>query len=763
MDKRVKAAFMGLFVLMLVLLLSGATFAFFLTNITDPIGSSIIIKTDTMELIYTDVEEFNMEGISPGAKRSKRVTVYNNGRTSVNYDLLWETLTNEFSTKSDIVYYITCSSSDNKPCKGLDETVIPNSGEMIPIIRKQNIDSHVTQTYTVTIEFKETGINQDDNQGVGLHGSMTIRQSDVNTNMLRTHVANDYFWQYKSDITKVVLSDSISKPASTLKGEWDMSESNDGSVMAYLTSDNILHIQGDGELYANPNSAGFFSNFSSLTEIENLNLFNTSKVTDMSFMFNGCTNLSNLNLGETFSTDKVTTMKAMFQNCSALSSLNLNNFGTSKVTDVSFMFKNCSSLTSLDLSSFDTNNVTNMLAMFYNCSSLTSVDLSNFDTSRVTDMNRMFSNCSKLTSLNLSTFNTSKVTDMSSMFSNCSKLTSLDLGSFDTNSVTNMKKMFSGCSGLISLDLSTFNTSKVTNMYAMFYNCSSLTSLDLSNFDTSKVTDMTGMFAGCSVITSLDVSNFNTNLVTEYGQMFYYAKSGITIKVADETEQAWFNSRLNDVSLSGIVIPIRNLKINNSTTSVTVTNNRNVTLYPKSSSDTTQMCLTTNTTSDSCNWITYSESAQSFTLSSGDGDKTIYAFYKTTSGKIYKASATITLDTVAPTPVSLKAGNSGDSDYNSCDENSSFCMIIGSGNKTIDVFLNVTGEPATMCLIDGTSMDAGNTECTNWVPYSSKTTYNMYISDGETDKYLFANIRDAAGNKTQIFTRISIDTNSMEL
>ena len=606
MDKRVKAAFMGLFVLMLVLLLSGATFAFFLTNITDPIGSSIIIKTDTMELIYTDVEEFNMEGISPGAKRSKRVTVYNNGRTSVNYDLLWETLTNEFSTKSDIVYYITCSSSDNKPCKGLDETVIPNSGEMIPIIRKQNIDSHVTQTYTVTIEFKETGINQDDNQGVGLHGSMTIRQSDVNTNTLRTHVANDYFWQYKSDITKVVLSDSISKPASTLKGEWDMSESNDGSVMAYLTSDNILHIHGDGELYANPNSAGFFSNFSSLTEIENLNLLNTSKVTDMSDMFNSC-----------------------------------------------------SKLTALDLSNFDTSNVTNMLMMFYRCSNLSSLDLSNFNTDKLVRTNQMFFNCSRLT--------------------------------------------------------------------------------------------------------TLDVSNFNTNLVTEYGQMFYFAKSGITIKVADETEQAWFNSRLNDVSLSGTVIPIRNLKINNSTTSVTVTNNRNVTLYPKSSSDTTQMCLTTNTTSDSCNWITYSESAQSFTLSSGDGDKTIYAFYKTTSGKIYKASATITLDTVAPTPVSLKAGNSGDSDYNSCDENSSFCMIIGSGNKTIDVFLNVTGEPATMCLIDGTSMDAGNTECTNWVPYSSKTTYNMYISDGETDKYLFANIRDAAGNQTQLFTRISIDTNSMEI
>jgi len=43
--------------------------------------------------------------------------------------------------------------------------------------------------------------------------------------------------------------------------------------------------------------------------------------------------------------------------------LNLLNFDTSKVTDMSYMFYSCRSLTSLDLSSFDTSNVVDRICM----------------------------------------------------------------------------------------------------------------------------------------------------------------------------------------------------------------------------------------------------------------------------------------------------------------------------------------------------------------------------------------------------------------
>ena len=165
---------------------------------------------------------------------------------------------------------------------------------------------------------------------------------------------------------------------------------------------------------------------------------------------------------------------SIFSYFTNLLSINFNNFNTSKVTNMQYMFNKCSSLTNLDLSSFNTSNVTDMTEMFFNCKFLTSLDLSNFNTLKVTDMYGMFRSCSSLTSLNLSSFNTSKVTDMGSMFNFCKQLTSLDLSGFNTLNVTIMRMMFMSCSSLTSLDLGNFNTTNVTDMNNMFYSCSKL-------------------------------------------------------------------------------------------------------------------------------------------------------------------------------------------------------------------------------------------------------------------------------------------------
>ena len=123
-------------------------------------------------------------------------------------------------------------------------------------------------------------------------------------------------------------------------------------------------------------------------------------------------------------------------------------FDTSNVTNISRMFEGCSSLQSLDLSNFNASNVTDMNYMFNGCSSLQSLYLSNFNTSNVTNMGNMFSRCSSLQSLDLSNFDTSNVTDMTSMFYSCSSLQSLDLSNFDVSNVTKMGNMFSGCTNL---------------------------------------------------------------------------------------------------------------------------------------------------------------------------------------------------------------------------------------------------------------------------------------------------------------------------
>ena len=225
----------------------------------------------------------------------------------------------------------------------------------------------------------------------------------------------------------------------------------------------------------------WFYNLSALTTIEGLENLNTSAVTNMDYMFDGC---------------------------SSLTSLNLSNLNTSAVTSMSGMFAGCSGLTSLNVSSFNTSAVTSMGRMFDGCSGLTSLNVSNFNTSAVTSMSGMFSGCNGLKELNVSNFNTAAVTNMDYMFYGCSGLTSLNVSSFNTSAVTSMGRMFDGCSSLKELNVSNFNTSAVKNMSWMFYNCSGLKELNVSNFNISAVKDMSGMFSGCSGLKT--ILNLNT-------------------------------------------------------------------------------------------------------------------------------------------------------------------------------------------------------------------------------------------------------------
>ena len=156
-------------------------------------------------------------------------------------------------------------------------------------------------------------------------------------------------------------------------------------------------------------------------------------------------------------------------------------YDTSNVTDMSYMFYRCSELTSIDLSGWNTTNVTTISNMFDSCTKLTTLDLSNFDTSKVLYMNHVFYNCTNLTTLDLSNFDTSNVTGLGYMFGNCTKLTTLDLSNFDTLNVTGLTYMFNSCSGLTTLNLSSFNLLNVLHMDRMFWNCTSLTNLQLND------------------------------------------------------------------------------------------------------------------------------------------------------------------------------------------------------------------------------------------------------------------------------------------
>ena len=268
----------------------------------------------------------------------------------------------------------------------------------------------------------------------------------------------------------------------------------------------------------------------------------------------------------------------------------LENLKTDNVTDMSHMFEYCTELTSLDLSGFNTSKVTDMSRMFYYCSSLTTIYAGDgWSTNSVTEGSEMFTGCGALIggagikydnshtdytyahidegapnpgylSDNLPgdkpyavlsedntvlTFyyddqkaarggwgvgpfngagqrawdgykNNIQTVVFDESFANCtitstshwfyssvnSRLTTITgLENLKTDNVTDMSHMFEYCTELTSLDLSGFNTSKVTDMSRMFYYCSSLTTIYAGDgWSTNSVTEGSEMFTGCGAL-----------------------------------------------------------------------------------------------------------------------------------------------------------------------------------------------------------------------------------------------------------------------
>ena len=118
----------------------------------------------------------------------------------------------------------------------------------------------------------------------------------------------------------------------------------------------------------------------------------TANVTNMSYMFNSCPNLTSI---PALDASKATNMGYMFNRCTNLTSIPM--LDTSRVNDMNDMFYGCTNLTTIP--ELDTSSVTNMSGMFYNCGNLTTIPA--LDASSVTNMDNIFYNCSKLTEIHM--------------------------------------------------------------------------------------------------------------------------------------------------------------------------------------------------------------------------------------------------------------------------------------------------------------------------------------------------------------------------
>ena len=299
---------------------------------------------------------------------------------------------------------------------------------------------------------------------------------------------------------------------------------------------------------------GLFYNLNAVTSIEGLQNLNTQNVTDMGYMFWGCTSLSTLDLSS-FNTQNVTDMSNMFFNCGSLtiifSSSDWSNNGAKSVD----MFSSCISLaggkgTTYDESLVDAtyarpdggkanpgyftlpipvytvyNEATQTLT--YYCDE--NYDASNpyhelYDPMNAPDAVRFTGYYRKVKKAVIDpSMKDAPLISMYGMFfggihnetyafQTLSNMTTIEgMENLNTANVTRMDYMFEGCSALQTVDVSSFDISKVTKMDMMFSDCNNLTTIYCATDWSTSTATSSNMFYGCTSLVGGEGTTYNSS------------------------------------------------------------------------------------------------------------------------------------------------------------------------------------------------------------------------------------------------------------
>ena len=287
---------------------------------------------------------------------------------------------------------------------------------------------------------------------------------------------------------------------------------------------------------------------------------------------------------KSFASYKPEIMYAWFANCKNMTEIvGMNdNLKTENVTDMGYLFNGCSSITSLDLSGFNTANVNYMWGMFNGCSRLKTIYIG--DGWNMVNAylwgDDMFSSCYKLYGSKGSSFNQygasenyaridggadapgyftkagdepfypteayavlqdSTLTffyaknppegaydiENGDLYSNNDWKTRVKKAVFDKSFAEYKPKStyrwFNSCynmTEIVGMD-EYLNTENVFDMGYMFGGCSSLTSLDLSGFNTANVNYMPNFFSGCNKLRTIYVGDGWTMAALNKEQSWY--------------------------------------------------------------------------------------------------------------------------------------------------------------------------------------------------------------------------------------------------
>ena len=269
-------------------------------------------------------------------------------------------------------------------------------------------------------------------------------------------------------------------------------------------------------------------NYASNLEIIDVTGWDTSNVTNFSYLFAYCRNLYNIEGITTWDTGSALDMSNMFNDCRKIKSLDLSNFNTENVSSFYEMFLNCTSLETLNLDNWNLNNIIYNQYMFMNTNSLKTISAKNWKIGNIAPQSVFYSNGSAIETIDVTGWNLSNTTVLYNTFNYSISLKKIiGLNSWDTSNILDMNHLFY-ISSVQELDLSSWDTSKVTNMNSMFDNSNNLKTIYVGDkFNTNSVTDSGGMFSNTPLLVGGNGTTYDSNHVDkEYARIDEPGKPG---------------------------------------------------------------------------------------------------------------------------------------------------------------------------------------------------------------------------------------------
>lgn len=169
---RKKLKYLSIFLLLFIIFVS-STYAFYVAVVDkNGDGGDVSVTTKRLSMSFTDGPQIEIDGILPGATIIKTFSVNNSSSGEMTYSISFEDVINELSRTDDLVYTLTSTNNG----ASINETSFPTSDEVI--VANQTIAANTTHEYTLTIQYKNLGVDQADDMGKVVSATIVVGQNE---------------------------------------------------------------------------------------------------------------------------------------------------------------------------------------------------------------------------------------------------------------------------------------------------------------------------------------------------------------------------------------------------------------------------------------------------------------------------------------------------------------------------------------------------------------------------------------------------------